>query len=45
MSEENYLQEREIGPFSVILVNVIMLKRVDNIQEKHSRNLLEFIEN
>jgi hypothetical protein len=44
ISEENYLQGREIGPFPIIMANVIMLKRAENIQEKLAHNLLEFIE-
>jgi len=44
LSEENYLQGREIGPFSIILASVIILKRTDDIQEKLSHILLEFIE-
>ena len=44
ISEENYLQVREIGPFSIILANVIMLKRADNIKETLAHYLLEFIE-
>jgi len=41
---KNYLQGREIGPFSIILASVIMLKREENTQEKLAHNLLEFIE-
>jgi len=44
ISEENYLQGRGIGLFSIILANVIMLKRAENIKEKLAHNLLQFIE-
>jgi hypothetical protein len=44
LSEENYLQGREIGPFSIILASVIALKNKGNFKEKLAHNLLEFIE-
>ena len=44
LSEENYLQGRKIGIFSVTLVNVIMLKEQKNFREKLAHDLLEIIE-